>query len=277
MPIDAEPLGKAESYGGDRAFLFLRAVGQKNRAQSLLKGGLHAQGAPAIEIELSDIHDLGGQFLLWEAATSLAGYYLAINPFDEPNVTESKENTKRILAGFELIGACAAKSKRQGNERLTLLALDEATPHDFGRDHDTKAVLRQFLSEITSPHYIAVLNYFASHPGIERENAKLRTLLRDRLGVATLRGYGPRFLHSIGQLYKGGAPHGHFIVFVRGNYGKLRIPGQPFDFGQLICAQALGDTQALAKRKLPALMISINGPVTAGLKAFRDMVTSLLQ
>ncbi len=277
VPIEAEPLGKVESYGGDRAYLFIRSSVEKNRSLTALRKHAIAQNAPVVEIELAGRTDLGGQFILWEAATALAGYYFGINPFDEPNVTESKENTKKILAGFKLIGGCADRAKRKGSEQLTLLAFDEATPHDFGSDHDVKAVVRQFLSEIRAPHYVATLGYVASNPGTERELARLRSLLRDRLGVATLRGYGPRFLHSIGQLYKGGAPSGHFIVFVRGNYGKLAIPGQPFDFGQLICAQALGDTKALARRKLPALMICINGPVTAGLKAFRDMVTSLLQ
>lgn len=277
VPIEAEPAGKLDSYGKDRAFLFLRTKGEKNRSHAALCKSVLEKKVPIVEIELSEKADLGGQFILWETATALAGYFLGINPFDEPNVTESKENTKKILAGFKLIGSCADRGKRKGDGPLTVLALDEATPHDFGADHDAKAIVRQFLSEIRAPHYVSSLCYFVSNAATDRELAKLRSILRDHLGVATLRGYGPRFLHSIGQLYKGGAPNGHFIVFVRGQYGKLNIPGQPFDFGQLICAQALGDTKALARRKLPALMISLNGPVTSGLKAFREMVTSILQ
>jgi len=277
VPIEAEPLGTVDSYGDDRAFLFIRSAGEKSRTSSSLRKQLIERKSPVADITLVDRSDLGGQFILWEAATALIGYSLGINPFDEPNVTESKENTKKILAGFKLIGDSSANRGDKSGEQLTLLALDEATPHDFGSDHDVRAVLRQFLSGIKAPHYVATISYTASNSGTEREMAKLRSLLRDRLGVATLRGYGPRFLHSIGQLYKGGVPNGHFIVFVRGDYGQLRIPGQSFGFGQLICAQALGDTQALARRKLPALMISINGPVTSGLRAFREMVSSLLQ
>jgi len=277
VPIEAEPLGKADSYGDDRAFLFIRTTGEKSRSLATLRKQMIGRKAPVVDIELESASDLGGESLLWEVATALAGYYLKINPFDEPNVTESKENTKKILAGFELIGVGASRSKRKTGERLTVLAFDEAVPHDFGSEHDVRAVLKQFLSGIRAPHYVSTLSYVASNPGTERELAKLRSVLRDRLGAATLRGYGPRFLHSIGQLYKGGAPNGHFIVFVRGQYGKLRIPGGSFDFGQLISAQALGDTQALARRRLPSLMISVNGPVTSGLRAFREMVSSVLQ
>ncbi|PWB73911.1 transaldolase, partial [candidate division GN15 bacterium] len=165
VPIEAEPAGKPETYGKDRAFLFVRTVGEKSLPAAKLRSELIERNAPVVDIALSGKADLGGQFMLWEAATAVAGYFLEINPFDEPNVTESKENTKKILAGFKLIGDCAARRRDRSNEQLTLLALDEATPHDYGQNHDVKSVVRQFLSGISAPHYVASLGYFASNPG----------------------------------------------------------------------------------------------------------------
>jgi hypothetical protein len=221
-----------------------------------------------VEVVLGSKAELGRQFLLWEAATAVAGYHLGINPFDEPNVTESKQNTTAILSAFERSGAFPDQSAQKRWGKLTLVAYDGVKRYSPAQMATLPTFLKRFLNGARPPQYLALLNYFKSDKKTEAALEQVRTLVRDQTGMATLRGYGPRFLHSIGQLYKGGPAQGLFVVFVKAGYGRLPIPGQVFDFGQLIAAQAIGDSQALIKRKLPTLVIAIEGNPGDGLSLF---------
>ena len=270
VPIEAEPNGKVASYGSDRMFVFLRMGKESLKGQQNLHRELLMLRAPVVDITLDSAASLGGQFLLWEAATAAAGWLMEINPFDEPNVTESKENTKAILEKYK-------KSKRfpiakgMPSRDLTLLSLTGKASGD-----SLEKSLTDLFADAKPPRYVAILSYFRSDKRTEAMLARIREIIRDRTRCATLRGYGPRFLHSIGQLYKGGAPDGMFIVLTRADHGKLPIPNQPFGFGELITAQAIGDSQALIKRKLPTVVIELDGSPSAGLEQVYRIVDSIL-
>lgn len=259
VPIEAEPMGSVDAYGPDRMFVFLKMANESAKEQQTLKRKLAMLRVPMAEISLPELSSLGGQFLLWEAATAAAGWCMEINPFDEPNVTESKENTKAILDKY-------SKSRRFPLQRgsmskaLTLVSLG-------GKNSDSvDEALTKFFAKAKPPKYIAILNYFKSDRRTESILAEMRATIRDASRCATLRGYGPRFLHSIGQLYKGGDSTGMFIVLMRRDYGKAPIPNQQFGFGELITAQAIGDSQALIQRKLPTLVFEVDGSPADGLE-----------
>jgi glucose-6-phosphate isomerase len=268
IPIDNEPVGEIRHYGKDRLFVFFRMAGERAAEIRKFRDDAEAQGFPIVDIVLGSAHELGRQFLLWEAATAVAGYHLGINPFDEPNVTESKNNTKSILAAFERSGQFPDQTAHGQWGKLGLVAYGGETKYDLADLGNFRRFIGRFLASARPPRYLALLNYFKSDRRTEAALRKIRATVRDRTGMATLRGYGPRFLHSIGQLYKGGPRVGMFVIFVKANYSRQEIPGQIFDFGQLIAAQAIGDSQALLKRKLPTLVVAIEGRPADGLEEF---------
>jgi hypothetical protein len=202
---------------------------------------------------------------------------LGINPFDEPNVTESKNNTSAILREFEALGGHSPGEPVATWGKLSLLAIGGKVR--YGRRDLLKldSLLRRFLHGIRPPGYVALLSYCKSDRGTERAAEGLRTVISTGTRTAVLRGYGPRYLHSSGQLYKGGPPNGLFIVLVRRKYGRLSIPGKKYDFGQLIAAQAIGDTQALMGRGLPTLLIAVDGRPAAGIETLKRAAAKALK
>ena len=277
VPIEAEPQGNAARYAADRMFVFIKFAGERTPGENLLKAALKKRRFGIIDIQLGSINELGRQFLLWEAATAVAGAHLKINPFDEPNVTESKNNTRSILTAFERAGVLSYPKAHARWGNLSLVAYggrgEKLVRDAAGFSH----LLKRFLAGARPPRYFAVLNYFKSDRHSESLLQGIRKTVRDRSTMSTLRGYGPRYLHSIGQLYKGGAPEGIFVVFVRSNYPHLPIPGEKFGFGELISAQAIGDAQALMSRRLPTLVIALDGPVGRGLRAFGSALKQSLK
>jgi glucose-6-phosphate isomerase len=268
VPIEAEPLGRAQQYASDRMFVFLKFVGERTPQGDRLKADLKKRRFATIDLQLGSINELGRQFLVWETATAVAGYHLRINPFDEPNVTESKNNTKAILAAFERAGKLSYPKAHGRWGKLSLVAYGGGRKSRIRESESLVQILRRFLAGARPPNYFTVLNYFVSGRQAEAALDDIRELLRNRTGIATLRGYGPRYLHSIGQLFKGGPATGIFVVFVRSDYRNLPIPGERFGFSQLISAQAIGDAQALISRRLPTLVIALEGSVTGGLVSF---------
>jgi hypothetical protein len=187
---------------------------------------LEKAGHPVVHLRLDDRYDLGQEFFRWEFATAVAGAVLRINPFDQPNVAESKANTKAVLAKKSALSPAA-----------------------------TAGELEKFLAGIKPGDYLAIMAYLPPTPENDRRLAAIRLRLRDRLKVATTFGYGPRFLHSTGQLHKGGRPIGHFLQITQRPEEDLPIPGEAFSFGQLEGAQAEGDLLALRARGRPAMRI----------------------
>jgi len=276
IPVEAEPIGSLKQYGRDRFFVFLRLTSERTNQYRSLYDDLLKKGYPVVSLEMDSVYELGAQFLLWEAATSVAGYHMGINPFDEPNVSESKGNTAAILNAYQESGQFDNTAPIARYKHLSLVG-HSGRRYSRAEVCDLRRVVKRFFTGLKKPEYVALLGYFKADNATEKEFAKVRSLLQTQKKVATLRGYGPRFLHSVGQLYKGGPPTGRFVVFVREKYGRLDIPGQFFDFGQLISAQAIGDARALAGRKLPMLAIAVEGNPARALNEFGDLVCSALK
>ncbi len=251
VPIEGEPVGKPAAYGKDRLFAYVRLDGEKERGvQALMRAG-----HPVIATRLKDAYDVGAEFMRWEIATAAAGWVLGIDPFDQPNVQESKDNTVRLLKAYDEQGALPDPG-----------GILSANATDFTRR------LAAHLKLVRKGDYVAVTAYVERTADRERLLREIRTALRDRFKVATTVGYGPRFLHSTGQLHKGGAANGVFIQLSAEPAEDLPIPGEKFTFGTLEAAQALGDYESLAKRGRRALRVSLGADVDTGLRTLLAVV-----
>ena len=231
---------------------------------------LEQRGAPFVEIRLKTPAQWGAEFFKWETATALAGASLAIDPFDEPNVQESKDNTARILEAFESSGKMPLGSPRLVESGIELYA-DGAVRGTIST-LQLAAALRTFFSERRPDDYLAILAYVARDAANGAELDALRATLAERLSLPVLLGYGPRYMHSIGQLYKGGPVSGMFLIVTSRKPEDLPIPGAKYTFGQLEMAQALGDLQSLGRLGKPALRLHLTEGVPAGLSSLRRVL-----
>lgn len=253
VPVDREPLTEASGYGIDRVFVSLALSGSPDPSAGLLER-LAGAGHPVIRLTLEDPMDLGAEFVRWEVATAFAGAILGIDPFDQPNVEEAKELTRQRLAGA---------SGRDGEAAPALPDSLRTVDIDTATDEALAAALRPVVGGAHPGAYVAIQAFIA--PGRRADAAidRLRVLVRDRTGWATTAGYGPRFLHSTGQLHKGGAPTGRFIQLTSAHPRDREIPGWPYTFGGLIDAQADGDAAALASHDLPIVRLRLGGDQAA--------------
>ncbi len=278
VPVSGEPHGSPGDYGADRLFVHMRFASDDLDAEpaSLLEH-LCAAGHPMIEITLADPHDLGAEFLRWELAVAVAGALMGINPFDEPNVSQAKERTGELLAHFESEGALPDPVPLYEDELLALYGSAEFAP-DLANSADwsLQEWLERYLAEVRVPDYVGLQAFLA--PDLDTWHALqgLRALLRDRLGVATTMGWGPRFLHSTGQLHKGGPDTGVFVQLTADDTGDLPIPGRSYSFGVLVRAQALGDLTALQDRGRPVLRVHLRKHVESGLAALLEAARGAL-
>jgi len=261
VPIDGETIAPPEAYGDDRLFVYLRESSDANEALDEKVDRLQNAGHPVVRIPLSDRLDLAGQFFLWEMATAVAAAILKVNPFDEPNVTESKEMTAQVLSQFEQSG------------RLSLpdaVTVEGGIKLSGGLKKDKPSaledVLRDFLLQTDPKSYVALMAYLPLSPEYDTLLQGLRQKIRERYRLATTLGYGPRFLHSTGQLHKGGAAIGRFIQFTVDETEDIDIPETSYSFGVLKRAQALGDFQALGRHGLPVLDIRLGKEIAARLE-----------
>jgi hypothetical protein len=222
---------------------------------------LAAAGHPLIRIAVGSRIELGAEFVRWEVATALCGAVLGIDPFDQPNVEEAKSNTRAVLAAFE------AGEVARGGADSALSVADGAA---------LAAALKAHLGALKANGYASIQAYVAQTPARDAALSGIRTLLRDRTRRATTVGYGPRFLHSTGQLHKGGAPIGWFLQLVAEHPEDRDIPGKAYTFGQLIDAQAIGDARTIEDHGLPILRINLGQDADAGLAALeRALATAL--
>jgi transaldolase/glucose-6-phosphate isomerase len=260
LPVNGESLGQPEVYGDDRLFVSISFGPVADETKAKLDA-LASAGHPVVYRELAGIYDLGAEFFEWEFATACAGWRLGINPFDQPNVQEAKDATKELLTSFE---------RRGRLEERTELASDDDVITIYGKDDGDKAsvaeVLRAHLATIKPGDYIAFLNYIEESPEIERQFQALRTQLRDATKCAVTVGYGPRFLHSTGQLHKGGPDTGVFFQIIANDERDFAVPGEPYTFSILKQAQALGDFRALAKRGRRVIGIDLGNETLRGLE-----------
>lgn len=257
VPVAGEPLGTPESYGNDRFFIYLRLEGDNNETLDQLADQLLAAGQPMVTLYLRDRYDLGAEFFRWEFATAVAGAMLEIDPFDQPNVQESKDNTSRVLAQYMQTGSLPAQTPDLVEGELKL----------FGAEGSGLAEAVLGFVELAGPgDYFGLLAYLPATEQIDDNLNALRDRLRTRTGLAITMGYGPRFLHSTGQLHKGGPNSGVFLQFTADEKLLVPIPGKPYDFGTLKMAQATGDWQALRQRGRRALWVHLGTDIAAGLQ-----------
>jgi transaldolase / glucose-6-phosphate isomerase len=231
---------------------------------------LKQRGAPVVEIRIDAPAQLGAEFFKWETAAALTGASLAIDPFDEPNVQESKDNTTRILEMFESSGEMPLSSPRLVESGIELYA--EGDVRAAISTLQLSAALRTFFSERQPDDYLAILAYVERSAANDAELDALHAALAERLNLPVLLGYGPRYLHSIGQLYKGGPASGMFLMITSEKVEDLPIPGAKYTFWQLEMAQALGDLQSLGNIGKPALRLHLLEGVPAGLFTLRRAV-----
>jgi len=267
VPIDLEPLGTVDSYGSDRAFVRISLAGGDDPARDGLAAALEAAGQPVVRIAIGDPIDLGAEFVRWEVAVAIAGAVLGIDPFDQPNVEEAKQLTRDLLARHDRADAVstAVAAPLAAGDGLALHG--DAALRLTSHDGSVVSELARHLARRRANAYLCLQAFIAPTPARDAAMGRIRALLRDRTGRATTAGYGPRFLHSTGQLHKGGAAIGWFLQLTAVHPGDREIHGWPYTFGQLIDAQASGDFAAIEAHDLPILRVDLGDDPDAGLAA----------
>jgi len=279
VPVDREALGAPEVYGNDRIFVHLRLANEPDTAQKQALDALRSAGHPVVEIELADTYDLGQEFFRWEIATAAAGSILKINPFNQPDVEASKIVTRQLTEAYEKTGKLPEESPifDQGGIKLFTDERNASNLKDLaGSDGSLTGLLRAHLSQLKPGDYLALLAYIEMNGAHEEKLQAIRHAVRDRKHVATCLGFGPRFLHSTGQAYKGGPNTGVFLQITCDDANDLPMPGQKYTFGTVKAAQARGDFQVLADRKRRALRVHLPKDVDAGLESLKQAVSSAI-
>jgi len=268
VPVSGEPVGDPQVYGKDRLFVEFRINNEPDETVEAKADSLRKAGHPVITVHMRDRLDLGEQFFLWEIATATAGALLRINPFDQPNVQESKEFTAKILDEVRKEGRVpeAAMELRHGPLRLYMAGGASSIPQ----------ALSFFFKQAVEKDYFAILAYLTENEANESGLRRVRLLVRDKARIATTFGFGPRYLHSTGQLHKGGMNDGLFLLVTSDSAEDAGIPGQPYAFGMLMSAQALGDFEALRKHRRRVLRVHLSGETPAGLAALEEVLKAVI-
>jgi transaldolase/glucose-6-phosphate isomerase len=271
VPVAGEPLGEPGAYGDDRVFVEICTedrVGDNTAALDALAEAGH----PVIRHVMAGPLGLGSEFFLWEFATAVAGKVLDIDPFDQPNVQESKDNTVRILRDYATTGALAAQQEIARDGDLVVFGYDAVRDALGGEGATLDSVLGKHFGSVRAGDYVAFTEYFEETPEHDALLGEIRLAVRDGLLVATTTGYGPRFLHSTGQLHKGGPDTGVFVQITCDDARDLPVPGEPYTFGVLKEAQALGDFESLANRGRRAIRFHAGADARAGLERLLALV-----
>jgi glucose-6-phosphate isomerase len=268
VPVVGEPLGDVSAYGDDRLFVSISVGTIDGELKSKLEA-LEAAGHPVVYRSMSDVYDLGAEFFLWEMATAFAGWRLAINPFDQPNVQESKDATRALLEKFTQAGKLPESAAFASDGTLTVYgAEDGGSP----TSPSVAEVVDRHVASIRPHDYLALLAYVEETPEIEAALQSIRINLRGDTGCATTTGYGPRFLHSTGQLHKGGPDSGVFIQITAPDQIDLEVPGAPYTFSVLKQAQAQGDFQSLLSHGRRAIRVDLGADTLGGLKKLEEYI-----
>lgn len=272
IPIDGEALASPDTYGDDRVFAHLTVDGDDDEADTKKLEALQAAGHPVLRFVLDDTSDLVQEMFRWEIATATAGHVLGINPFDQPNVQESKNYTAELLEEQKKSGELAEVPGEValGEHGGVKLFTDEANASTFGEVKDLASALASHLSRADAGDYVAINAYVEMNAANEARLQRLRHHVRDDKHVATTLGYGPRFLHSTGQLHKGGPNSGVFLMITSDDVEDLDVPGESFTFGVLKQAQQAGDFMALSKRERRLLRVHLGADVEGGLDILLD-------
>jgi transaldolase/glucose-6-phosphate isomerase len=262
--VQGEIIGTPEVYGNDRVFVYMYLPSDKDDATEQQVAALEAAGHPVVRIGLPDKNALGGEYYRWEIATAIAGAVISVNPFDEPNVAEGKKNTNDILADWIKDGSFKKAEPSLASGNVLVYAGDQAR----AATEKSKAIdelLDAYFSLAHRNDYIAILPYLLLTDSRMQTLQNMRIYLRDKYKVATTLLNGPRYLHSTGQLHKGGPGSGVYVILIGGKKEKLSIPGEPYDFAILHQAQALGDFRSLNNKQRRIIYVDLGDDIDKGL------------
>jgi transaldolase / glucose-6-phosphate isomerase len=280
IPVDGEAIGPPEAYGKDRLFVYLRSENRADARQDAAVSALEQADQPIVRIAATDSYQLGQGFFRWEIATAVASAILGVNAFDQPDVEAGKIETEKLTAAYERTGALPAETPILRDGDIQLFADEKnalSLANGAGSDRSLRGYLREHLKRLQDGDYFALLAYVERNAPHEERLQAIRHAVRDARRVATCLGFGPRFLHSTGQVYKGGPNTGVFLQITCDDAHDLPVPGHNFTFGAVKAAQARGDFRVLAERNRRALRVHIGPDVRAGLNTLREAVREALE
>jgi transaldolase / glucose-6-phosphate isomerase len=279
IPLDRERLGPPEVYGNDRVFAYVRLDSGPDADQDAKVAAIEKAGHPVVRIAMADTYELGAEFFRWEIATAVAGSIIGINAFNQPDVEASKVATRNLTSEYEKTGSLPAEKPILEDAGIKLFT-DEKNAAELakaaGSDNTLAGYLKAHLARIHPSDYFAVLGYIQMNTEHAQSLQSIRHAVRDKKRVATCLGFGPRFLHSTGQAYKGGPNSGVFLQITCDDSVELPVPGQKYTFGVVKAAQARGDFQVLAERGRRALRVHLGSNVKAGLATLLAAVQNAL-
>jgi transaldolase / glucose-6-phosphate isomerase len=279
IPVDRENLTAPDTYGSDRIFVYVRLDSGADAGQDAKVAAIEKAGHPVVRIAMADIYELGAEFFRWEIATAVAGAIIGINAFNQPDVEASKIATRSLTSEYEKNGSLPAEKPVVEDTGMKLYT-DEKNAADLAKgaagDNTLAGYLKAHLARIKTGDYFAVLGYIQMNAEHEQSLQAVRHAVRDKKRVATCLGFGPRFLHSTGQAYKGGPNSGVFLQITCDDSVELPVPGQKYTFGVVKAAQARGDFQVLADRGRRALRVHLGSNVKAGLATLLAAVQKAL-
>ena len=277
VPVDAEAAGAPSAYGNDRLFAYTRLASDKDEAQDAAVAALEAAGQPVVRIIVHDPMQLGQEFFRWEMATAVAGSIIGINPFDQPDVEASKVKTRELTTAYDQTGKLPPEAPFASFDGIELFA----DPRNEGalkpKATSLVAALKAHLDSAKAGDYVAMLAYIDRTPAHIEAMQKMRHKVRDTKKLATCLGFGPRFLHSTGQAYKGGPNSGVFLQITCSDPADLPVPGAKYTFGVVKAAQARGDFDVLADRGRRALRVHLANGVEKGLPALAAALEQALK
>ena len=279
IPVDREQLASPEVYGNDRVFAYLRLASAPDAKQDAAIDALEKAGQPVVRISVPDVYDVAQEFFRWEIATAVAGSIIGINAFNQPDVEASKIETRKLTSQYEEKGSLPPESpvlQEAGVKLFTDAKNAAALKQAVGGDATLVGYLRAHLNRLGAGDYFAVLGYIQMNDAHESQLQAIRHAVRDKKRVATCLGFGPRFLHSTGQAYKGGPNSGVFLQITCDDAADVPVPGQKYTFGIVKAAQARGDFQVLADRNRRALRVHLGADVAAGLAKLQQAIQQAL-
>ncbi|MBI1749381.1 MAG: bifunctional transaldolase/phosoglucose isomerase [Acidobacteria bacterium] len=279
IPVDREQLAEPALYGDDRIFVYLRLASAPDPVQDGAVAALEQAGHPVVCVSLRDPYDLAAEFFRWEIATAVAGSVLAVHPFNQPDVEASKVETRNLTEAYEQAGAFPEETpllSEGGVQLFTDAANASALAGLAGSDRSLAGYLRAHLNRIVPRDYFALLAYVEMNAAHEQRLQQIRHAVRDARRVATCLGFGPRFLHSTGQAYKGGPNTGVFLQITCNDAVDLPVPGAKYSFGVVKAAQARGDFEVLVERRRRALRVHLGTDVGAGLAVLLAAIRRVL-
>jgi transaldolase / glucose-6-phosphate isomerase len=279
IPVDRELLMKPDVYGNDRVFVYIRLEAGPDKKQDEAVSALEKAGHPVVRIVVDETFDIGEEFFRWEVATAVAGSILGINAFNQPDVEASKVATRKLTSEYEQTGSLPKETPlhSEGNLALYTDEKNAITLRAAVGDRPTLVgFVKAHLDRLHAGDYFAVLGYIEMNGAHERALQALRHAVLGKKRVATCLGFGPRFLHSTGQAYKGGPNSGVFLQITCEDATDLPVPGQRYTFGVVKAAQARGDFQVLVERDRRALRVHLGKDVAAGLAKLNAAITQAL-